>query len=273
MTLTTVDEAALAYDSLAPHYDFLTQHYGHERWLERLEDLARAHGLVGHRVLDVACGTGKSFLPLLGRGYRVTGCDISEEMLVVAREHVDDEVELFQADVRDLPAVGPFDLVTWLNDAVNYLLGDEDLDRAIASIARTMAPGGLLVFDANTLASHQDAFTSAFVAEQDDVFLCWHGQQLDAERPGRPAMATVEIFERDGIDGWSRRRSEHRQRWWGEPDVRRACEGAGLTLAAVRGQHQGARLDLEADEDVHNKIVYLARKPSSTVPGVRGGVA
>src|SRR5580765_2825792 len=139
MTVLTADGAAHAYAALARHYDVLTKAFQHERWLERLESLALAHGLSGDRLLDVACGTGKSFLPLLHRGYHVTACDISEEMLAVARGRVGPEVELLQADVRDLPPLGPFDLVTWLDDAVNYLLGDDDLGQAIGCIARTLA--------------------------------------------------------------------------------------------------------------------------------------
>ena len=42
------------------------------------------HGLPGNRVLDAGCGTGKSFLPLLERGFEVTACDQSEAMLDVA---------------------------------------------------------------------------------------------------------------------------------------------------------------------------------------------
>src|SRR5580765_5868887 len=152
MSLSISDPAAEAYAVLAPHYDVLTDAYEHEAWLLRLEALARSHGLAGRRVLDVACGTGKSVVPLLDRGYRIAACDISEEMLEVARRRVGARVDLFQADVRRLPDVGPFDLVTWLDDAVNYLLGDSDLDEAICSIARALAPRGLLIFDANTLA-------------------------------------------------------------------------------------------------------------------------
>jgi SAM-dependent methyltransferase len=270
MSTFTEHSAAAAYAELAPHYDILTRRYQHDRWLTVLESLAVEHGLQGRRVLDVACGTGKSFLPLLRRGYDVVGCDISEEMLAVARERAGSEVELFQADVRALPEVGPFDLVTWLDDAVNYLLGDDDLELAIVSIAQTMAPGGLLVFDANTLSNHRRMYASAFVVDE-DVFLCWHGQQVDDQRPGAPGVATVEIFRPDDA-GWSRQRSVHCQRWWGEADVRRAGASAGLDLVAIRGQHPGARLEPEASEDVHSKIVYLAHKPfCRTTHGTEGG--
>src|ERR671937_3292070 len=77
-----------AYERLAPVYDLLTAGYDHPTWLGELELLARAHGLSGRRLLDLACGTGKSFLPMLARGYSVSACDISPAMVEIAREKV-----------------------------------------------------------------------------------------------------------------------------------------------------------------------------------------
>src|SRR4051812_25973282 len=139
MTLLARDPAAEAYDVLADYYDLLTAHHRHDVWLSRLEALALECGLSGDRVLDVGCGTGKSLVPLLERGYRLTGCDQSEGMLARARLAVPPSVDLFQADMRDLPDAGEFDLITCLDDAVNYLLGDDDLALALSSMAGLLA--------------------------------------------------------------------------------------------------------------------------------------
>src|SRR4051812_5469915 len=119
--LLVPDQALSAYDALAPHYDAFTAGYDYERWLDALEELAREHGLRGRRLLDVACGTGKSFLPMLERCYDVVACDLSPGMVARAREKASGDVELFVADMRELPRVGSFDLITCLDDAVNYL--------------------------------------------------------------------------------------------------------------------------------------------------------
>ncbi len=83
--LDPVPQAAAAYDALAPAYDELTSHHRYDEWTSDLERLALAHGLRGTRLLDVGCGTGKSFIPFLARGYAVTACDSSPEMLARAR--------------------------------------------------------------------------------------------------------------------------------------------------------------------------------------------
>ena len=58
------------------------------RALDRRARAARRSrpALRGRRLLDVACGTGRSFLPMLERGYDVTACDISPAMAARARE-------------------------------------------------------------------------------------------------------------------------------------------------------------------------------------------
>jgi SAM-dependent methyltransferase len=260
MTLLRSDAARDAYAPLAGVYDLFTAHHRHDQWLARIEALARRHGLRGRRVLDVGCGTGKSFLPLVRRGYRVTGCDISPEMLAEARRAAPDHVRLVEADMRDLPDLGRFDLVTCLDDAVNYLLGDDDLTRALTSMAGALAADGLLVFDTNTLATYRSDYTGAQVVQDEDVFVCWRGEGVDEGPDGdRRARATIEIFRRTDEGAWERTRSVHRQRHRSRSEVEQALRDSGLRSVAVIGQRTGAVLDDDLDEDVHTKALFVAR--------------
>src|SRR5947209_7336413 len=103
--LETPNQVQDAYATLAAHYDRFMAGAAYDTWLDQIEARARALGLTGRRVLDIACGTGNSFAPLLARGYEVTGCDLSQEMLDQARRKFADQVEdLFVTDMRALPA-------------------------------------------------------------------------------------------------------------------------------------------------------------------------
>jgi len=188
------DPAAEAYEALAPFYDAYTAGYDYERWLGNLEPTARELGLEGHRLLDVACGTGKSFVPMLARGYEVTACDISPAMVECAREHAGDRpVDLHVADMRELPLLGTFDVATCLDDALNYLLTDAELEGALAGIARNLRPGGILVFDVNTLSTYRDVFASDSEMECGDALFSWRGTGDRAAPPGALSAAGGEV--------------------------------------------------------------------------------
>ena len=112
---------------------------------------------------------------MLARGWEVTGCDISPAMLELAREKAGDAVELAVADMLDLPDFGEFDLVWALDDAINYLLSPEELERALAGCGPTSLPTGLLLFDVNELHAYRTFFAETTVVERDGRRLVWQG--------------------------------------------------------------------------------------------------
>jgi SAM-dependent methyltransferase len=251
-------DARAAYDNLAPFYDRFTEDYAHTALVSELVALARGHGQTGERALDVACGTGKSTVPLAGLGYDATGCDLSPEMVRIARERLDGGA--FVADMRSLPRVGPFDLVTCLDDSVNYLLTEDDLGRALASIAAQLRPGGQLVFDTNTIVTYRRGFSATFTVDAGEAVIRWRGQTSPAAAHGSLCGATVEVFDPPPGRGAPRVTSVHRQRHHPARTVREAVAAAGLRLRAVRGLLPGGALSRRPSEDEHPKLVYLADK-------------
>ncbi len=260
MTGAISSPALEAYEHLAPFYDsFTSSHVSYERWLTILEGIALEHGLTGHRLLDVGCGTGKSFEPMLERGYQVTACDLSPAMVEVARRRLPPgHGGVVVADMRSLPDLGEFDLVTCIDDAINYLLEEGDLLAAFRGVARLLAPTGIYVFDTNSLATYRHAFVEQFAVEDPDVFFCWRGEGSADCAPGSVMSATVEVFARVGENQWRRRSSRHVQRHYGIETIKATLAAAGLRCLAAVGQTVGAQMHLRPDEDAHRKIVFVA---------------
>ena len=73
-----------AYEALAGCYDELTYDIRYEKTLTFFERLCAREQVQPHLVLDLACGTGSLSMLLAGRGYRVIGADLSEDMLAEA---------------------------------------------------------------------------------------------------------------------------------------------------------------------------------------------
>jgi SAM-dependent methyltransferase len=255
-----VDAVRVAYDTLAPAYDAFTAGLrDDERWLGELELVAQSHSLAGRRLLDVACGTGKSFIPLLERGYAVTACDLSPQMAGRAAAKAPD-AHVLVADMRALPALGQFDLVTCLEDAVNCLLQPDDVRGALRGIARSLAPGGLAVWDINTLALIRPCFSCDWVADRGEWFLTWHGTGPRDLGPGGIAEARIDTFRRRGAT-WLRSTSRHCQRHWPVAEITRLAAESGLKVLEILGQARDSLpLASAVDEDEHVKAVFVARR-------------
>jgi SAM-dependent methyltransferase len=251
--------AAEAYERLAPFYDELTREHNYETWTSALEGAALRFGVGGRRLLDVACGTGKSFLPFLRRGYAVTAFDVSAEMAALAAAKAPG-ANVFVADVRTLERLGSFDLITWLDDSVNYLLDQGELEAALGSLAANLAPDGVLVFDVNTLSTYRTTFARDLTLEGPGLFLAWRGGCEGAEEPGCLAELVVEGFSEVDPGVYERVTTRHLQRHHARPVVEAALAAAGLAAVAVFGQLPDGSLDERAGELDHHKLVYLAQR-------------
>jgi SAM-dependent methyltransferase len=253
------DHARAAYDAFAAHYDDFTAHHDYEAWTTTLEGLARSCGLRGRRLLDVACGTGKSFLPYLDRGYEVCACDISPAMLELAAEKAGDRAQLEVCDMRDLPSLGSFDFVCCIDDAVNYVLVYDDLVSTFSGLARNLAPGGVVLFDVNSVGTYRTFFGSMSVVIGEDRVLVWEGHAGESFGAGDLAQATLEALNPRDDGTWWRERSVHHQRHHPHATVRSALRRAGLEAVAVRGMHLDGTMAETFDELENSKAVYVAR--------------
>jgi SAM-dependent methyltransferase len=251
--------AEIAYDAIAPVYDEFTAHHDYDLWLDQLMPKLEEHGIPGRRLLDVACGTGKSFIPMLEKGWEVTACDVSPKMIAIAREKVGDRAELSVADMRDLPVFGEFDLVFCLDDAVNYLLGSDELEQALAGMRRNLGPGGLLLFDVNTLEAYQTFFAEEVVVEHDGRRMIWRGRSSPDAEPGTTAEASFEVEPLEPDAGPPIAPELHRERHFPEAEVLAALERAGLECLGVYGHHHDAVLKQPLHEIDHTKGIYIAR--------------
>jgi SAM-dependent methyltransferase len=251
------DPARTAYDAFAPIYNEFNHLNDYEMWLggALLPELEK-HGLKRGKALDVGCGTGRAFEPLLRRGWEVRACDLSPGMLERAREEGDGRVELDVVDMRELPEYGEFELVLSLNDAVNYLLGDDDLAQALARMRANLADDGLLLFDVNSRGTYDSSSWSAGsrIVEHEGRSWTWLGI---GEVEGEPSVFETRI-EGDDIETII-----HRERYRSEPEVREAMRAAGLNCLAVLGMQEideKVVLSEPADEGRDYKVVYIGRR-------------
>jgi SAM-dependent methyltransferase len=104
-------------------------------------------------LLDLCCGTGQLAVHFLEKGFRVTGLDLSEHMLTVAKENglpylVAGQAKFIQGDAGNFTLDERFGLVVSTFDALNHLENEQALQSCFRC-ARAVCDG-YFIFDLNT---------------------------------------------------------------------------------------------------------------------------
>lgn len=199
-----------SYQQLAGAYDELTWDVGYEKRADFLEKLFRRSRIPVHTVLDLACGTGSMTWLLAGRGYELIAVDGSQEMLAAAREKsAPAEVPplfLHQSMPR-LDLYGTVDAAVCCLDSLNYLTNPRDVQRTLRRLHLFVAPGGMLVFDVNTVAKLSALDGQVFLDETEDTLCLWR-----TEYSRGLCSYYMDLFFRREDGAWDRQAELHRQR-------------------------------------------------------------
>ncbi len=151
-------------------------------YLRLLEENGAADGLL----LDLACGTGRLSEFFIRQGYDVISVDASEDMLARARELLSqygNRALLLQQDMRKLDLYGTVRACVCALDSVNHLINPEDVQAAFNNVSLFLEPGGVFVFDVNTIYKHKNVLANnTFVFEDDTDYLVWQNEYDDASQ-------------------------------------------------------------------------------------------
>lgn len=164
---------AYNFDTIARTYDRLNRLMTlglDRRWRKRA-----LCGIQGN-VLDVACGTGDMAVSLVERGCTVTGVDISEEMLAIARQKAP-IVTFMIADAEHLPFEdASFDAVTCAFGVRNFV----HLEQGLSEMLRVLKQGGRMVI--LELATPDSSLIRPFYNLYTRRIIPWLGQRLAGSR-------------------------------------------------------------------------------------------
>jgi len=156
--------AQLPFALYAEVYDLLYQDKDYGAESEFVAGLIRRFSSAAGtsaRIVDLACGTGRHAIELAKMGYGVTGSDISENMVAIARAATDRDrvdVKLFSQPLQTCASIGgEFDVALAMFSSLGYLQSRQELDAALSGVRSLLAPDGLFIFDVwNGLATLRD---------------------------------------------------------------------------------------------------------------------
>jgi SAM-dependent methyltransferase len=102
----------------------------------------------GDPVLELACGTGRITIPLAEKGLRVTGIDLSPEMLAEARKKAAEKglaISWVEADIRDFSLPRKYNLILFPFNSIAHLTEPWDLEACFKRVRRHLSGRGRFI--------------------------------------------------------------------------------------------------------------------------------
>ena len=243
------------YRAFAPYYDAYTAAF--DKDLPFYTGLCAPH----ERIVEVGCGTGRVLRRLLEHGFRITGVDISPEMLATARQQLAEfgqhgQVVFWQHNLLEQPLPAQFDkvLVTWYT--MNYILVTPDI--FLRNLLNSMTAGALLgmdLFYPKTLkqpALH-DAWTTRQLTAPDRVVTLQDKRAMTGDLEER-----IQIYHADG------QTTEIRtlRQYYAPHTVKRLLENVGFTEISFSADYDARTFKpILREDELCDHFVVTAQKP------------
>ena len=99
-------------------------------------------------LLDLGSGIGTHGKLIAKQGFKVTGIELSPEMVTEANKVAHKGFHSLVGDIRSFDFKQIFDVITALFHVVSYLNTNSDLDKMFSSVTNHLEKNGLFIFDA-----------------------------------------------------------------------------------------------------------------------------
>ena len=213
---------------------------------------------VGERVLDVACGAGRYCRALAARGLKVTGVDLSNDLLEEARARSPNLPGMplyLRWDARALPFREQFEGAVSLFTSLGYFPSRQEDLLVLRGVARALVPGGAFLIDFLNPA-HVRASLVAEERQQISGMNVELTRRVDEGAADGPLVIKHVVVRREGARGVVAE-FEERVRLYEPREIDALLSEAGLTL---EGERHGD-LDGRPFEPLSERHVRVARKP------------
>ena len=231
-----------AYGYLAAYYDKLNAGVDYAGWAAFFEEACkRCGGDLPERVLDLGCGTGAMMLALLRRGRKVTGIDISAEMLAEAYRKATQEgyqplllcqdMCTFEVYAGARKEGNAFDAVISSLDCINYLPDTAAVGRCFGRVHAALRQGGTFVFDVNTPEKFRTVYGDRdYVLEEEGVVCTW--QNHFSPKTGR-CMFALTLFAEESDGRYTRYDEVQYERMYHRRTLEKLLREQGFRVEAV----------------------------------------
>ncbi|WP_026890743.1 class I SAM-dependent DNA methyltransferase [Lacrimispora aerotolerans] len=218
-----------AYEGFAEVYDLFMDNIPYKDWCEYVAGMLKDYGINDGLVLDLGCGTGSLTELLAERGYDMIGVDSSEDMLQIAmdkRAESGNDILYLMQDMREFELYGTVRAVISICDCMNYILEQEELTQVFKLVNNYLDPGGIFVFDLNTVYKYETLMGDSTIAEdREECSFIWdnfYDKETGINEYG------LSLFIRQEDDLYRKHTEYHYQRAYTMDEIKQAIKDSGM---------------------------------------------
>ncbi|MGN0819762.1 MAG: class I SAM-dependent methyltransferase [Christensenellaceae bacterium] len=239
------------YSALSSVYEYLICDCDYRKWSQYLLSKLSEYVRPNASGLDLACGSGYFTRWQKKNGFSVTGVDISEEMLTVAKQKAVKEglnVNFLKQDISNLKTFEKVDYVTVVNDGINYI-PQKKLLKTFKNIYKSLNVNGYLFFDVSSEYKLKNVLgNNLFGEDRDDCAYLWFNKLGEGF-----VDFDITLFIRNG-ESYLRFEENHRQYIHTEREILQSLKESGFHVVECTG-HLGSQKTQTTE-----RLQFIARK-------------
>jgi len=108
-------------------------------------------------ILQPMVGTGRFALPLMEKGFKIDGVDVSADMLTKYRRVCEErgyDANIYESSLAEMELPERYTLIFITSGSFSLIIDDDEISRTLTNINRHLLPGGIFVFE---VSEYQDA--------------------------------------------------------------------------------------------------------------------
>lgn len=218
------------YSKFASIYDELMMDFNYEDWFNYIEQIFKKYNKEPKNILEMACGTGNLSYYLAKNGYKLTGFDLSSDMLSNAYEKLRKfkNVKLINQNMIYFNLKDSFDAIISICDSINYITEKEDLLKTFKNVWNHLEDNGIFIFDINSHYKLKHIIgNNTFIEDREDVFYSWQNYYDDNEDICEFYLTF--FYSEDG-ENFERFDEEHIEKAYYEDEIIELLKEAGFKI-------------------------------------------
>lgn len=245
------------YKDFAYYYDLFMNDIPYDKWTEYIHSLLKEEGIKEGIICELGCGTGEVTRRLRKLGYDMIGIDLSEDMLMQARDKMYDDdcydIIYTKQDMRYFELYGTVAAFVCVCDSINYIQSYEELVQVFKNVNNYLDKDGLFIMDMKTEYLYKEKLgDNYFKQDSPEAELIWENH-YKADTKENVYDIIINAYNDD--DSYDELKEHHVQHCYSTTEITRAMEEAGLKLKAVYNA-----FTKDAPNDMSERVYFIANE-------------